>query len=119
MNHKDFDDSTPIYLQIMNKIKLQIISGEWRAGERIPSVRELSTTFGVNPNTMQRSLLELEREGLLFSERTTGRFVTKNEEVIIQMKIYKAQEIIDNFLEQMQSLGYSKQEIAKKILEEK
>ena len=78
-NQDDYTPGIPIYLQIIEKIKAKIISGEWRAGDRVPPVRELSLSFGVNPNTMQRSLSELEREGLLYSERTAGRFVTADE----------------------------------------
>lgn len=77
-----FDSGAPIYTQIMNKIKLRILSGQWAAGERIPAVRELAVEFGVNPNTMQRSLSELERDGLLFSERTTGRYITRDAALI-------------------------------------
>ena len=74
-----YDNNQPIYLQIMDRVRRKIVSGEWRAGDRVPPVRDLALEFGVNPNTMQRSLAELERDGLLFSERTSGRYVTRDE----------------------------------------
>ena len=75
MQETVYDTNVPIYLQLIEKIQRMIVTGEWRAGERIPAVRELALAFGVNPNTMQRALAELERDGLLFSERTTGRYI--------------------------------------------
>ena len=77
-----YDENVPIYLQIMDRMKRRILTGDWQPGDRIPAVRDLAMAYGVNPNTMQRALSELEREGLLFSERTTGRFITRNSELI-------------------------------------
>ena len=119
MNQVAFDSNIPIYLQIMHKIKQSIVAGELKPGERIPSVRDLSTVFGVNPNTMQRALTELEREGLLYSERTSGRFVTEHTEVIQTMQKTYAEELIQKFLNQMYSLGYTKEQVAKIIMEVK
>ena len=83
---KKIDDNIPIYVQIMNSVKEAIAAGELRPSDRVPSVRELARDFEVNPNTMQRALNELEREGLLVSERTSGRFVTADRELIEQLK---------------------------------
>ena len=101
-----FDSGAPIYTQIMNKIKLRILSGQWAAGERIPAVRELAVEFGVNPNTMQRSLSELERDGLLFSERTTGRYITRDAALIERTRRQRGEELMAAFVEQMEHMGY-------------
>ena len=66
----------PIWLQLMERLQLGIVTGEYQAGERLPSVRELAAEAAVNPNTMQKALTELERSGLLYAQRTAGRFVT-------------------------------------------
>lgn len=110
-----YDSNIPIYLQIMEKIKRRIVSGEWKAGERVPAVRELALEFGVNPNTMQRALSELEREGLLFSERTAGRFITSDDSLIGETREHMAQEMIRRFLTQIGQLGYSEEEVRRKL----
>ena len=75
-----FNDEQPIYQQIISQIKERIVAGEWKAGSKLKSVRELALEAGVNPNTMQKALAELEREGLVYSQRTAGRFVSDNKE---------------------------------------
>ena len=82
----EFDNNKPIYLQLVDIIKLKIISKELKPGSKLSSVRDMAQEFGVNPNTMQRSLSELERENLLYSQRTSGRFVTDNEDNINQLR---------------------------------
>ena len=77
-----FRGDQPIYAQLMQRIKQGIVSGDLPPGSRLPSVRELATEAGVNPNTMQRALQELEREGMVYSQRTAGRFVTEDEKAI-------------------------------------
>ena len=79
----NFDGNAPIYSQLVEQMKLGIVSGEWLPGQRIPAVRELAVEAGVNPNTMQRALQELERQGLLFSLRTSGRFVTEGKDLTV------------------------------------
>ena len=74
----DFSSDAPIYAQLILQIKVGIVSGAFPPGERLPSVRDLATEAGVNPNTMQRALTELERDGLVYSQRTAGRFVTES-----------------------------------------
>lgn len=106
-----FDGNAPIYTQLVDQMKLGIVSGEWIPGQRIPAVRELAVDAGVNPNTMQRALQELERQGLMFSQRTSGRFVTEDREMIENAKRTLANRHISAFIRQMQALGYTRQEI--------
>ena len=89
---KKLQENMPIYMQIMNRVRESIASGELAPGERVASVREMAADFEVNPNTMQRALNELEREGLLISERTAGRFVTTDRQLIMQLKKEAAEE---------------------------
>lgn len=107
----DYSPGTPIYLQITHDVRQRIASGEWQPGMRIPPVRELSVELGVNPNTAQRSLSELEREGLVYTERTAGRFITKDIEQITQMRASMAEEYAGQFYQQMRKIGYSGEEI--------
>ena len=102
----DLKSDRPIYFQLIEQIELRIISGIYPLGSRLPSVRDMATEAAVNPNTMQRALAELENQGLLYSQRTSGRFVTEDEEVIKTMKYSLAQNIIKEFMEKMNSLGY-------------
>ena len=108
---KSFNENLPIYMQIMDKIRASIVSGELAAGQKVAPVRELAEDFGVNPNTMQRALAELDREGLLISERTSGRFVTKDMEKIDKARGEAAEQIVREFLRKMKSLGYSMEQI--------
>lgn len=110
-----FNNQTPIYLQIVDEIKKQIISGKLLAGTRIPSVRELAIKYQVNPNTMQKALSELENEGLLFTERTNGKFVTTNEKIIETTKAKFAKEITEKFIFEMTTLGITKKEIIERL----
>ena len=110
-----FNNSVPIYLQIVSEIKKQIISGKLVPGERIPSVRELALTHKVNPNTMQKALIELEENGLIKTERTNGKFVTEDENIINKIKNDYADNLTQNYLSEMISLGITKQEIKERI----
>ncbi len=112
---KIFDSNAPIYLQIVDEIKKQIIIGKLQSGQRIASVRELASEFSVNPNTMQRALTELEREGYLYSERTNGRYVTDNQDIIEKGKHTMIKEKIHTFLQEMESLGYTKEAVIELI----
>ncbi|MEG1633397.1 MAG: GntR family transcriptional regulator [Oscillospiraceae bacterium] len=117
------DASAPIYSQLIAQVKLGIVSGGYAPGERLPSVRDLALDAGVNPNTMQRALTELERDGLVFSQRTAGRFVTEDKKVIDDAKLGLAEATIRSFLDAMGRLGYMRDEIidllASRIKEEK
>ena len=106
-----FDGNAPIYTQLVDQMKLGIVSGEWIPGQRIPAVRELAVDAGVNPNTMQRALQELERQGLMFSQRTSGRFVTEDREMIGKVREQIAGERITEFLSGMSQLGFTEQDI--------
>lgn len=110
-----FNNSVPIYLQIVSEIKKQIISGKLIPGERIPSVRELALTYKVNPNTMQKALIELEENGLIKTERTNGKFVTEDENIINKIKNDYTENLTQNYLSEMISLGITKQEIKERI----
>ena len=100
-----FDNERPIYVQLVEKIRFEIISGRLKSGERLPSVRELALIARVNPNTMQKALVELENEGLVYTERTNGKFVTNNNELIEKIKKELAEEKVNNFLNEMKSIG--------------
>ena len=106
---KKWTQGKSIYLQIMDEICGSIASGELKPGQRIPAVREYADIFEVNPNTMQRALYELEREGILASERNTGRFVTDDVKVLQAMKEKQAQKAYDEFTAQMAALGYDEE----------
>ena len=106
-----FSADLPIYSQLVAQIKLAIVSGVYLPGERLAPVRELAMDAGVNPNTMQRALQELEREGMVYTQRTSGRFVTEDTKVIESAKKHLAEDRIKDFLEQMGRLGYPKEEI--------
>ncbi|QEY34297.1 GntR family transcriptional regulator [Caproiciproducens galactitolivorans] len=96
----------PIYSQLVEQIELLIVSGIYPAGSKLPSVRDLAGEASVNPNTMQRALAQLENDGLLYTQRTSGRFVTEDVERIMQIKNNLAQGLIKEFIENMRNLGY-------------
>ncbi|VMC80313.1 GntR family transcriptional regulator [Streptococcus pneumoniae] len=106
-----FDNKKPIYLQIMEKIKLQIVSHTLEPNQQLPTVRELASEAGVNPNTIQRALSDLEREGFVYSKRTTGRFVTKDKELIAQSRKQLSEEELEHFVSFMTHFGYEKEEL--------
>ncbi|PYG87469.1 DNA-binding transcriptional regulator YhcF (GntR family) [Ruminiclostridium sufflavum DSM 19573] len=108
---KDFSSNAPIYVQIMNEVKLKIVSGGWEPGQRLQSVRELAVEFSVNPNTMQRALSELERDGLLYTERTAGRYVSQDKTKISKARDEMAEEYTDSYYNSMIRLGYGKEDI--------
>lgn len=101
----------PIYLQLVDRIKLMIISGVYPPGERIPSVRELAADAAVNPNTMQRALAELEAQGLLVTLRTSGKTVTENGQRIWELRSQMAEEALSGFFDTLRRLGYTSEEI--------
>lgn len=95
----------------MEKIKLQIVSHTLEPNQQLPTVRELASEAGVNPNTIQRALSDLEREGFVYSKRTTGRFVTKDKELIAQSRKQLSEEELEHFVSSMTHLGYEKEEL--------
>lgn len=108
-----FNEETPIYLQIVEQIKTQIATGKLKAGDKIPSVRELAVEAGVNPNTMQKALTELERIGLLYSARTSGRFVAEDKQRTDSVHEELVEQYMKTFTENMSRVGYSPKEAEK------
>lgn len=105
-----FDSNSPIYLQLVKLFTIRIAGGKWNPGDRVMSVRDLAVEFKVNPNTVQRALAELERDGLVYSERTSGRFITDEKEKIIEAKSKLVDQEIADFVRQMRQLGYSREQ---------
>ena len=112
-----FDNERPIYVQLVEKIRFEIISGRLKSGERLLSVRELALTARVNPNTMQKALVELEDEGLVYTERTNGKFVTENKKLIETLKKKLAKEKVNNYLNDMKNIGITYNEALKCLQE--
>ena len=106
----DLDADRPIYAQLVERIQMQIVSGQYPAGRKLPSVRELAAVAAVNPNTMQNAVAELERSGLIITQRTNGRPVTEDQQKIRDIKEALAQEHVNNFFTKMKELGYTEQE---------
>ncbi len=107
----NLNSDRPIYAQILEVIQLRIIAGQYKSGDKIPSVRELAAEAGVNPNTMQKALSELERSGLVMAQRTSGRIVTEDMDMIKQTRNILAKEQVDLFISKMKELGFNKKEI--------
>ena len=115
------DSERPVYIQLMEQIQSGIISGYFKPGDKIPSVRDLAAQAGVNPNTMQKALVELERTGLVHTNRTSGRYITSDTEIIKNLKEESANSIIMDFLNNMKKIGFKKEEILEiitRIIEE-
>ena len=110
-----FNDGLPIYSQLIHRFKAAVASGELKPGEKLQSVRDLALEAKVNPNTMQRALSELEREGLLFTRRTSGRFVTEELERLDALRASLAREQVTGYFEAMKSIGFSREEALKYI----
>lgn len=111
----NINSNAPIYTQLVEQLTMRIVTTEYIPGQRLQSVRELAMEAGVNPNTMQRALAELEREGLVFSLRTSGRFVTEDIKMIEDAKKELAAEQVQSFLEAMNRLGFDQTEIVSLI----
>ena len=107
----NIESERPVYVQLVEQIKRKIIAGEYKPGDKMPSVRELAAEAAVNPNTMQKALAELERIGLMYSQRTSGRFITDDENLIGKLKKEVALEQIDTFIGNMAAMGIDKKEI--------
>lgn len=107
------DSDRPIYAQLVERIKTDIVSGVYLPGARLPSVRELAAAAAVNPNTMQKAFAELERTGLIITMRTSGRIVTEDTAMINETRKELAMEQVSQFLTQMSKLGFDKKEIIK------
>ena len=112
-----FDNERPIYIQLVEMIRIDIVSGKFEKGQRLPSVRELALMMKVNPNTMQKALAELEDEKLIYTERTNGKYVTEDEKLIEKAKKKLAQEKVNNYLNSMKNIGIN-YELAIQYLQE-
>ena len=108
----NLDPQRPIYAQIIERVQLDIVTGHYAPGSRLPSVRELAAQAAVNPNTMQRALSELEGSGLIYAQRTSGRFVTEDIARIRQAKEKLASMQVREFIRKMQEFGMNREEIA-------
>lgn len=113
----NLDSSRPIYLQIIERVQMDIITGRYQPGDKLPSVRALAQEAAVNPNTMQKALSELERSGLIYSQRTSGRFITEDKELIHQMKKELAAAEVSAFVAHMKQLGITPEEIRQLLAE--
>lgn len=111
----ELDNERPIYLQLMERIQQDIVSGVYKAGDKLPSVRDLAMDAAVNPNTMQKALSELERSGLVHSRRTSGRFITEDKTMLKKLKDELASRHVQDFLEKMKQLGFCEEETLQKI----
>lgn len=107
----NLDSDRPIYAQILERIQMQIVAGIYQPGDKIPSVRELAAEAGVNPNTMQKALSELERSGLVITQRTSGRVVTEDMDMIKETRKQLAKEQVVDFVKKMKALGFEKKDI--------
>lgn len=103
-----FDNNIPIYIQVLEYIKIYIMSGVFKSGEKLPSVREFSNTFKVNPNTMQKALSELESMNLIYTERTNGKYVTRDSELLCKLKDEYALTLARSYFEGMKRIGLGK-----------
>ena len=103
---EQFDSSRPIYAQLVERLKAKILAGTYPPGGHLDSVRDLAAAAGVNPNTMQRALAQLETEGLVRTERTAGRYVTEDTKLIEELRAAAARQIAVDFLERMRGIGY-------------
>ena len=103
-----FDNNIPIYIQLLEYMKIYLISGVFKCGEKLPSVREFATTFKVNPNTMQKALAELENMKLIYTERTNGKFVTNDEKLIEKLKDEYALTLAKSYFQGMKRIGLGK-----------
>ena len=107
----NLNSDRPIYAQILERIQMQIVSGVYQPGTKIPSVRELAADAGVNPNTMQKALAELERSGLVMTQRTSGRVVTEDLNMIKEIRNQLAGEQVKEFVKKMKDLGFDREDI--------
>ncbi|MDN5961995.1 MAG: GntR family transcriptional regulator [Propionibacterium sp.] len=100
-----FDTTSPLWIQLVDRLQTSVVAGQWAPGQKIPSVRELAVEFGVNPNTVQRALSELDRLGLTATERTSGRFVTADRQQVAQQRFRLATGAVDGAIDVLAGLG--------------
>lgn len=107
----ELDGNRSIYSQLVEVILRRIVTGVYPAGSRLDSVRDLASEAGVNPNTMQRALMELERTGMITTQRTSGKFVTENQDMIHDVKKKMANQAVDRLFAEMEKLGIEKEDV--------
>lgn len=107
----EINSERPVYIQLIEQIQASIVSGNFKPSDKLPSVRELAAEASVNPNTMQKALSELERTGLIYSNRTSGRYITSDLTLIKDLKRKSAKNLILDFLDKMNQLGFEKEEV--------
>ena len=107
----NFESDRPIYIQLVEKMKIAIISGKYKPGDRLPSVRDFAIEIKANPNTVQRAYSELEEDGLVITQRTNGKFVTEDINLIKQMREEIAKQNLEKFIDNMTQLGFTQDEI--------
>ena len=112
-----FDNNIPIYIQLLEYMKIYLISGVFKPGEKLPSVRDFATTFKVNPNTMQKALGELESMKLIYTERTNGKYVTNDTKVIEKLKDEYAMTLAKSYFNGMKRIGLGKADSIKYLEE--
>ena len=112
-----FDNDRPIYIQLVEQLKEYIVAGKIKAGEKLPSVRDLAIKIKVNPNTVQKALAEIENQKLIYTERTNGKFVTENEELIENVKKELANQKVQKYFQDMNKLGINKENAIKYLQE--
>lgn len=115
----NFENDRPIYIQLVEKLKLAIIAGEYLAGERLPSVRDLAIEIKANPNTVQRALVDLEQTGLIYTQRTNGKFVTEDKKLVQKIRDELAKEAFNKFQDNMKQLGFGEEEIRQYLIKQK
>ncbi len=112
-----FSSDKPVYLQISDRIVKKVLSGEYKAGEQIPSVRQIALEAAVNPNTVQHAFSELENEGLIISKGTLGRFVTEDEQIVAMCRRKMAEQLVRDFSKNMKQLSISREDAINMIEE--
>ena len=115
----NFENDRPIYIQLVEKLKLAIVAGEYPAGERLLSVRDLAIEIKANPNTVQRALVDLEQTGLIYTQRTNGKFVTEDKKLVQKIREELAKETFSKFQENMKQLGFGEEEIRQYVMKQK
>lgn len=113
----NFSSGKPVYLQIAERLTKSVLSGEFKAGEQLPTVRQLALVAAVNPNTVQHAFVELEKDGLIISKGTSGRFVTEDEAVIEQCRKKLAEKTVKSFVKDMKHLALTKEQVISLIEE--
>ena len=113
----NFDNERPIYIQLVEQLKIYIISGKISPGERLPSIRDMAINLKINPNTLQRGLTELENEGFIYTERTNGKYVTNDVKLINNYKRDYAKDKVIKYFEDMKELGFNEEEALSYIKE--